>query len=113
MAKIYDEFCSWPYHEPYGMVTAPKKPKTKKPRTPRTKPDWLASPKKATPKKEKPIGTPRKQRAPRRRKLVVEASASLCQAHVLEAAPQSIQEVFQVNGMPVMKTEDGWRLLHE
>jgi hypothetical protein len=42
MTKIYDELCAWPYYAPYGMVTAPKVKKPKKPRKSRAKPKWLA-----------------------------------------------------------------------
>jgi hypothetical protein len=92
VAKIYDEFCAWPYILPYGWVMAPKVKKPRKPRTPRApKPDWLKA---AKPKKEKPDGTPRKPRKPRRRKQLVEAPAPVRQAPVLEAAPQGFQEIF-------------------
>lgn len=40
---IYDEFCPWPFHQPYGLVAAPKKPRARKPRRPRaSKRSWLA-----------------------------------------------------------------------
>ena len=41
MTKIYDEVCGWPYSQPYGMVTAPKPPKARKPRKSRAMPQWL------------------------------------------------------------------------
>jgi len=34
---VYDEVCGWPYHTPYGYVTAPKIKKPRKPRKPRLK----------------------------------------------------------------------------
>jgi hypothetical protein len=39
---VYDCFMSWPYHEPYGMVPAPKQEKApRKRRKSRAKPEWL------------------------------------------------------------------------
>ena len=83
MVKIYDEVCGWPYHQPYGMVTAPKVKRPRKPRKSRAKSEWLAAP-----KKERTHGPSHQRRPSRRSKLVVEAPAEIRQAAVLEASPQ-------------------------
>ena len=91
MVKIYDEVCGWPYHQPYGMVTAPKVKRPRKPRKSRAKSEWLAAPQKVSSpkaKKERTHGPSHQRRPSRRSKLVVEAPAEVRQATVLEASPQ-------------------------
>ena len=99
MTKIYDEICAWPYHVPYGMVTAPKVKKPRKPRKSRAKPEWL---KEITRKAKQQLkeamershGTSRKRRPSRKPVLVLETPAQVRQTPILEATPQGFAETF-------------------